>query len=76
MPILAVAAKAYRDGTPAIVEISMTQALVLFDIDGTLLRRAGPHHREALVKAVRKRDRARDHHRRRAGAGHARPRYL
>jgi phosphoglycolate phosphatase len=27
-------------------------ALVLFDIDGTLLRRAGPHHREALVKAV------------------------
>ncbi|MCC6342523.1 MAG: haloacid dehalogenase-like hydrolase [Bryobacterales bacterium] len=29
-------------------------ALVLFDIDGTLLRRAGPHHREALVEAVRK----------------------
>ncbi|MBI3680956.1 MAG: HAD family hydrolase [Acidobacteria bacterium] len=28
-------------------------ALVLFDIDGTLLRRAGPHHREALVEAVR-----------------------
>lgn len=28
--------------------------LVLFDIDGTLLRRAGPHHREALVHAVRK----------------------
>lgn len=28
-------------------------ALVLFDIDGTLLRRAGPHHREALVDAVR-----------------------
>jgi phosphoglycolate phosphatase len=28
------------------------QGLVLFDIDGTLLRRAGPHHREALVKAV------------------------
>lgn len=27
-------------------------ALVLFDIDGTLLRRAGPHHREALVNAV------------------------
>src|SRR3978361_240970 len=27
--------------------------LVLFDIDGTLIRRAGPHHREALVKAVR-----------------------
>jgi phosphoglycolate phosphatase len=28
--------------------------LVLFDIDGTLLRRAGPHHREALVEAVRR----------------------
>jgi phosphoglycolate phosphatase-like HAD superfamily hydrolase len=29
-------------------------ALVLFDIDGTLIRRAGPHHREALVKAIRR----------------------
>ena len=28
-------------------------ALVLFDIDGTLIRRAGAHHREALVAAVR-----------------------
>jgi phosphoglycolate phosphatase len=28
------------------------QALVLFDIDGTLVRRAGPEHREALVAAV------------------------
>jgi phosphoglycolate phosphatase len=28
--------------------------LVLFDIDGTLVRRAGPHHREALVKAVQR----------------------
>ena len=28
-------------------------ALVLFDIDGTLLRRSGPHHRAALVEAVR-----------------------
>lgn len=28
-------------------------ALVLFDIDGTLLRRAGPHHREVLVDAIR-----------------------
>jgi phosphoglycolate phosphatase len=27
---------------------------VLFDIDGTLVRRAGPHHREALVEAVRR----------------------
>src|SRR5215472_17686909 len=28
--------------------------LVLFDIDGTLLRRAGPHHRQSLVEAVRR----------------------
>jgi len=27
--------------------------LILFDIDGTLLRRSGPHHREALVEAIR-----------------------
>ena len=27
--------------------------MVLFDIDGTLIRKAGPHHREALVQAVR-----------------------
>ena len=26
----------------------------MFDIDGTLVRRAGPHHRQALVDAVRK----------------------
>jgi phosphoglycolate phosphatase-like HAD superfamily hydrolase len=31
-----------------------TKALVLFDIDGTLVRRAGPHHREALVEAVKR----------------------
>jgi phosphoglycolate phosphatase len=30
-----------------------SSALVLFDIDGTLLRRAGPHHRDALMDAVR-----------------------
>jgi len=30
------------------------RALVLFDIDGTLVRRAGPHHRESLVYAVRR----------------------
>ncbi len=30
------------------------RALVLFDIDGTLVRRAGPHHRQALVGAVRR----------------------
>ncbi len=28
--------------------------LVLFDIDGTLVRRAGPHHKQALVEAVRR----------------------
>lgn len=27
--------------------------MVLFDIDGTLVRKSGPHHREALVQAVR-----------------------
>ena len=30
------------------------RALVLFDIDGTLLHRAGPHHRQALEEAVRR----------------------
>ncbi|HTX33521.1 MAG TPA: haloacid dehalogenase-like hydrolase [Bryobacteraceae bacterium] len=30
------------------------RALVLFDIDGTLVRRAGPHHRDALAYGVRK----------------------
>ena len=29
-------------------------ALVLFDIDGTLIRRAGPHHRQALEAAVKR----------------------
>ncbi len=29
-------------------------ALALFDIDGTLVRRAGPHHREALIEAIRR----------------------
>src|ERR1700723_313172 len=28
--------------------------LVLFDIDGTLVRKSGPHHREALIDAVRR----------------------
>jgi phosphoglycolate phosphatase-like HAD superfamily hydrolase len=32
----------------------MARALVLFDIDGTLIRRAGPHHRDALAEAVRR----------------------
>src|SRR4051795_9472369 len=31
----------------------MPRAVVLFDIDGTLIRRAGPHHREALIGAIR-----------------------
>lgn len=35
------------------VQAMATGALVLFDIDGTLLRKAGPHHREALEDAVR-----------------------
>jgi phosphoglycolate phosphatase len=26
----------------------------MFDIDGTLIRRAGPHHRQALIDAIRK----------------------
>ena len=30
------------------------RALVLFDIDGTLIRRAGPHHRQALVHGIRR----------------------
>ncbi|MCU1259235.1 MAG: Haloacid dehalogenase domain protein hydrolase [Bryobacterales bacterium] len=32
----------------------MTNTLVLFDIDGTLVRRAGPQHRDALAEAIRK----------------------
>ena len=31
----------------------MAPSLVLFDIDGTLVRRTGPYHRQALVEAVR-----------------------
>jgi phosphoglycolate phosphatase-like HAD superfamily hydrolase len=30
-----------------------SRAFVLFDIDGTLIRRAGPHHKRALTEAVR-----------------------
>jgi phosphoglycolate phosphatase len=33
---------------------STAPALALFDIDGTLIRRAGPHHRQALVEAIRR----------------------
>src|SRR5271163_4437654 len=35
------------------IRLERVDALVLFDIDGTLLRRAGAHHREALVEAIR-----------------------
>jgi phosphoglycolate phosphatase len=35
------------------IKLERVDALVLFDIDGTLLRRAGAHHREALVRAIR-----------------------
>lgn len=31
----------------------MPRSLILFDIDGTLVRRTGPYHRQALVDAVR-----------------------
>lgn len=41
------APKASRSASPL-------PSLVLFDIDGTLVRRAGPHHREALEHAARK----------------------
>jgi phosphoglycolate phosphatase len=39
---------------PAIICFPLThRALVLFDIDGTLVRRAGPHHRDALAYGIR-----------------------
>jgi phosphoglycolate phosphatase len=34
--------------------LEQLDALVLFDIDGTLIRRAGAHHRQALVEAIRR----------------------
>ncbi len=43
----------FRKTTP-IMPTEPAPALALFDIDGTLLRRAGPHHREALVEAIRR----------------------
>ena len=36
------------------LQFLVAPALVLFDIDGTLVRRAGPQHRQALVDAVRR----------------------
>jgi phosphoglycolate phosphatase len=35
------------------VHCELARSLVLFDIDGTLVRRTGPYHRQALVDAVR-----------------------
>jgi beta-phosphoglucomutase-like phosphatase (HAD superfamily) len=35
-------------------DFDLSWSAVLFDIDGTLIRHAGPHHRQALVKAVRR----------------------
>ncbi len=34
--------------------IQPAQAAVLWDIDGTLIRRAGPEHRQALITAIRR----------------------
>lgn len=34
--------------------VDVPPALVLFDIDGTLIRRAGPQHRLALIEAIRR----------------------
>jgi phosphoglycolate phosphatase-like HAD superfamily hydrolase len=33
--------------------VSKPHALVLFDIDGTLIRGAGPHHKQALIAGIR-----------------------
>jgi phosphoglycolate phosphatase len=40
--------------SPLIERMPPAPALILFDIDGTLVRRAGHHHRQALVDAVRR----------------------
>ncbi len=34
--------------------MSKSRSLVLFDIDGTLLRGAGPHHKQALIEGIRR----------------------
>jgi phosphoglycolate phosphatase len=34
--------------------VSGAKAIVLFDIDGTLLRGAGPHHKDALIAGIRR----------------------
>jgi phosphoglycolate phosphatase-like HAD superfamily hydrolase len=33
--------------------VPRTTSLALFDIDGTLIRRAGPHHKQALIAGIR-----------------------
>jgi phosphoglycolate phosphatase len=33
--------------------VSRSKALVLFDIDGTLMRGAGQHHKQALIEGIR-----------------------
>jgi phosphoglycolate phosphatase len=48
------AAKAAKSADRPMRKKTAPKALVLFDIDGTILRRSGPHHRQALVGAVRK----------------------
>lgn len=45
---------ALERGVSGIGPSIMNNALVLFDIDGTLVRRAGPEHRDALSAAIRK----------------------
>jgi phosphoglycolate phosphatase len=47
-------ARVPRVPPPAVSLLLTHRALVLFDIDGTLVRRAGPHHREALVQGIRR----------------------
>jgi phosphoglycolate phosphatase len=34
--------------------VNRSESLVLFDIDGTLVRGAGPHHKESLIEGIRK----------------------
>lgn len=34
--------------------MNTSESLVLFDIDGTLVRGAGPHHKDALIEGIRK----------------------
>src|SRR5437870_604184 len=40
-------------GRDALINWNLSSSLILFDIDGTLVRRTGLHHRHALVDAIR-----------------------